>query len=383
MSTLDVDTADSATTDPTTPGADPGTDASPERPSPIGRVITRTATATGVTGVAVPVAAVVAALVAASALILFEGENPLAVYGAALEGMVAGRGLSDIATAATPLVLIGVGYAVAYRARVFTIGGEGQYLVGAVGAMAVVTAPGLRDLPAAALILLGVIAAMAAAGTWGLLAGWLAVRFDASVVISSLMLTYIGQAVLQWAVRDGIRDDESFIPASRAVGNAALPSLGFFETHLGFVAALGAPIALALVLARHRGGFRVSALGLNGEALDANEVPARRIVLWVTLFAGAMAGLAGFSEVAGVTGRLNGDSSVGFGWEAIVVALLGRLHPIGVLAAGTALAAMTIGFEVSQRTYDLPSSLIGVITALIVVFVVTGDALAERIGNRS
>jgi simple sugar transport system permease protein len=132
-------------------------------------------------------------------------------------------------------------------------------------------------------------------------------------------------------------------------------------------------------MARHRGGFRVTALGHNGEALDANEVPSGRIVLWVTLLAGALAGLAGFIEVAGVTGRLNGDSSVGFGWEAIIVALLGRLHPIGVLAAGLGLAAMTIGFESSQRTHDLPSSLIGVITALIVVFVVIGDAVGQRL----
>jgi simple sugar transport system permease protein len=137
------------------------------------------------------------------------------------------------------------------------------------------------------------------------------------------------------------------------------------------------------MLAHHRGGFRVSALGMNREALDANEAPASRMVLWVTLVAGATAGLAGFVEVAGVTGRLNGDSSVGFGWEAIVVALLGRLHPIGVLAAGLALAAMTIGFESSQRAHDLPSSLIGVMTALIVVFVVAGDALVERIGSGS
>ena len=111
-------------------------------------------------------------------------------------------------------------------------------------------------------------------------------------------------------------------------------------------------------------------------------MPAKRIILWVTLFAGAMAGLAGFVETAGVTSRLNGDSSVGFGWDAIIVALLGRLHPIGVLIAGLGIAGMTIGFESSQRTYDLPSSLIGVITSLIVVFVVVGDALAERVANR-
>lgn len=346
----------------------------PDRLGSLRRALDRTITATGVL---VPIGAVLVALAVGSLLILLEGENPIAVYGAVLEGVFTEpRGLSNTATAATPLLLIGLGYAVAYRARVFTIGGEGQYLLGAVGAMAVVTAPGLRDMPGGALVPFGIVAALAAGAAWGGLAGWLNVRFGASVVISSLMLVYIGQAVLQYAVRDGIRDPESFIPASRSVGNAELP--GFLNTHMGFLLAVGLPIVAAAIVSRHRGGFRITALGLNGEALDANEVPAKRIVILVTLIGGALAGLAGFAEVAGVTGRLNGDSSVGFGWEAIIVALLGRLHPIGVLVAGLGVAGMTIGFESSQRIYDLPSSLIGVITALIVVFVVVGDALAER-----
>jgi simple sugar transport system permease protein len=345
------------------------------RPGAVERLVEQVV---GATGAVVPVAAVLAALVAGSVLILLEGESPLAVYWAVVEGVLTEpRGLTDTATAATPLILVATGYAVAYRARVFTIGGEGQYLVGAVGAMAVVTSPGLRDLPSLVLAPTGLLTALAVGGAWGMLSGWLRVRFGASVVISSLMLSYIGEAVLQWAVRDGIRDPDSFIPASRVAGNAGLPPVG--HTHLGFLVALALPVVVAAFIARHRGGFRVTALGHNGEALDANEVPAGRIVLWVTLMAGALAGLAGFVEVAGVTGRLNGDSSVGFGWEAIIVALLGRLHPIAVLAAGLGLAAMTIGFESSQRTHDLPSSLIGVITALIVVFVVIGDAVGQRL----
>lgn len=346
----------------------------------IARVLERTSRASGFL---IPLAAVFAALAVGSLVIAFEGANPLSVYRAVVEGVVSEpRGYSNTAVAATPLVIIGLGYAIAYRARVFTIGGEGQYLVGAVTAMAIVTADGIRDLPAGLLIPIGVLAGIVGGGAWGILSGVLAVRFGASVVISSLMLTYIGDAVLQWAVRDGIRDAESFIPASREVGNASLPVLGSLNVHAGFLFALALPALAAVMVARHRSGYRITALGHNGEALDANEVPARRIILWVTLIAGALAGLAGYIETAGVTNRLNGDSSVGFGWEAIIVALLGRLHPIGVLVAGLGLAAMTIGFESSQRIYDLPASIVGVITALIVVFVVVGDALAERYAAR-
>ncbi|MDY7104292.1 MAG: ABC transporter permease, partial [Actinomycetota bacterium] len=120
----------------------------------------------------------------------------------------------------------------------------------------------------------------------------------------------------------------------------------------------------------------------NAAALDANEVRSSRIVLLVMVVAGALAGLAGVTETAGVNTSHGAEASVGYGWEAVIVALLGRLHPIGVLAAGLGLAGMTIGFEVAQRTYDLPSSLIGVITALLVVFVVVGDALAVRLRER-
>ena len=328
--------------------------------------------------VVIPVAAVVVALAIGAVLIVSEGQPPLAVYRTVLTGAVDdGRALADVATAATPLILIGLGYAVAYRARVFTIGAEGQYLVGALAAVAAVTAPGLAALPAGLLVALGLTVSALVGGLWSGLAGWLTVRFGASVVISSLMLVYIGSALLQWGVRDGVRDDDSFVPATPDVGPASLPAVG--HTHLGFVLAIGLALTLAALLARHRTGFRITALGLNREAVDANEVRSTRVVLGVMLAAGALAGVAGFVEVAGVTGRLNGDSSVGFGWEAIIVALLGRLQPLGVAVAGLGLAGLTIGFEASQRQYDLPSSLIGVITALIVVFVVLGDALAERL----
>lgn len=347
--------------------------------NPLAAVVARAGADGLVTAVLVPIGAVLAALVLGAVLIVSEGENPLAVYWEVVRGVLwEPRGLSSTATAATPLVLIGLGYAVAYRAKVFTIGGEGQYLVGAVASTAWVTAAGVRDLPGPVLVVTGILVAVVAGALWSGLAGWFGVRFGASVVISSLMLVYVADALLQWAVRDGIRDPESFIPASRPVGDAALPTIPRLDTHLGFLLAVLLVPIVAVMLARHRSGYRVDALGFNASALDANEVDSRRIVLLVMLVAGAFAGLAGFTETAGVNDRLGAEASVGFGWQAIIVALVGRLQPVGVLLAGLGLAGLTIGFEVSQRTYDLPSSLVGVITALIVVFVVVGDALVVR-----
>ncbi|MDA3039489.1 MAG: ABC transporter permease [Actinomycetota bacterium] len=327
----------------------------------------------------VPIVALLAALIGGAVLILAEGEDPFAVYWTALDGVLFGpRGLSDTATAATPLILIGLGYALAYRARLFTIGAEGQYLMGAIASVALVTAAGVRDLPGPALMVIGATAAVMAGALWGGLAGFLQVRFGASVVISSLMLVYVAQAFLQWAIRVGIRDPDSFIPASRELGAATLPTVPGLDTHLGFLVAIVTGPCLALLLARHRLGYRVSVLGHNADALDANEVASRRVMLAVIVWAGGLAGLAGFAETAGVNGRLGDSASLGYGFTAIIVALLGRLHPIGVVLAGLAVAALKIGFEVAARSHELPSSLVGVIQALVVVFVVAGDALVAR-----
>ena len=274
--------------------------------------------------------------------------------------------------------MLGLGYAVAYRARVFTIGAEGQYLVGATFGTWWVTSSGISGLPGFVLVLTGLLIGIVAGALWSLLAGWLGVRFGANIVISSLMLVYIGAAFLAWGVRAGFKDPEAFVSQSRQVGDAGLPTLPGTSTHVGFLIAVLVVPVITVGLYRHRAGFRVSALGHNASALDVNEAPSGRLVLGVMALAGALAGLAGMVETVGVNGRLTASASVGFGFTAIIVALLGRLHPVGVLIASLGLGALTIGFEAAEREFDLPASLVGVITALIVVFVVIGDALASR-----
>ncbi len=331
--------------------------------------------------VVVPFAALLAALAVGAIMIVVDGASPIDVYRSVLSGVFAKpRGLSDTATAATPLILIALGYAVAYRARVFTIGAEGQYLIGAIASVGVVTAGGIRDLPGVILIIIGITVGALAGAIWGGISGALWTKFGASIVISSLMLVYVAQALLQWSIRVPLRDPDSFVPASRQLGDAQLGTLPILGTHLGFVVAVVLGPLLSLVFARHRLGYRVSVLGHNPSALDANETSSKRVVLAVMLGAGGLAGLAGFFEMSGVNGRLGSSASLGLGFTGIIVALLGRLHPIGVVVAGLALAALDIGFEVSARSNDLPSSLVGVIQALVVVFVVAGDALYERFG---
>jgi simple sugar transport system permease protein len=327
----------------------------------------------------IPFAALALALVIGAVLILVEGAAPVAVYRTVVEGVVNSRfGWRDTLVEATPLAILGLGLALAYRARVFTIGAEGQYVIGAVAAVAVVTAPALAGLPAAVLVIAGIVVAAVAGALWSALSGLLLDRFGTSVVISSLLLNYVAFAVLAWAVRVGIKDPAAFVPQSRAIGPAALPNTPGLDVHLGVPLAAVLVAIGALVAARTRAGFLVDVHGGNPDALDAHELSKGRLVLAVLVGCGALSGLAGFVQVSGVEQRLTPSSSAGYGFTAIVVAVLGRNRPGGVLLAALALSALAIGFEYAQRDHRLSASVVGVIQALIVLFVVIGDALVTR-----
>jgi simple sugar transport system permease protein len=365
-----------ATSPPTSPPAEgpPSTAA-----GFVDRVLAAMVAGTPTSRLLIPVASVLAALVIGAILIGLEGVNPFAVYWSMVKAVaVDNRGFSDTATAATPLILLGLGYALAYRARIFTIGGEGQYLVGATAGAAWVTAGGIRDLPSVFLIVTGLAFAVIAGALWSALAAWALTRFGANVTISSLMLVYVGAAIMAWGIRAGFKDPEAFVNQSRAFEGAALPDLPGTSTHIGFLLAVLLVPAFTVLLYRHRSGFHATALGYNPQALDVNEVASGRVTMAIMLAAGALAGLAGMVETAGVNNRLTASASLGYGFTAIVVALLGRLHPVGVLVSGLGLAGLTIGLEAAEREFTLPSSLVGVIIAMIVVFVVVGDALAAR-----
>jgi ABC-type uncharacterized transport system permease subunit len=329
--------------------------------------------------VAVPLGAVVVALLIGAVLIALEGENPAAVYQQVLRGVFVERdGIRNTLVASTPLIFMGVGLSLAYRARAFTIGAEGQYVIGATAAMAFATAGGVRDMPGAFIIVVGLLVAAAAGAVWSGICGVLNARFGASVVITSLLLNYVAAAVLAWAVRVGIRDPKGFVPQSRQIGKAQLPTVPWLDVHMGFLLAVGVVIVVAVVLARTRFGFRVDVLGHNPNALAAQEIAPARFLVMVLAASGALAGVAGFVEVAGVNGRLQPATASGLGFTAIIVAMLGRLRPVGVLVAAFGLTALQIGFETAERSYQLPSSLVGVLQALVILFVVAGDGLVSR-----
>jgi simple sugar transport system permease protein len=361
--------------------ASPDTGATGPSPTPglLARIFGGDAGASRARTVAGPFLSFAAAMLVGAVIVAFEGENPAAVAWAIVRGVFSEpNGVANTLIAASPLLLIGLGLAVAYRAKVFSIGAEGQYVVGATAAVAWATAAGMRELPGFLLIVTAMAVGAAAGALWGAVPAVLRARFGTNVVISSLLLNYIGAAILQWAVRDGIKDPASFVPKSRDVAAARLPLVPGLDVHLGVLITLLLVPVFVVMMRTSRFGYRVDVLGNNAPAHGANEGSIARMTLLVMVLSGACAGLAGFFEVAGVTGRLQSTSGAGYGFTAILIALLGRLRPAGVLLAALGMSGLAIGFEAAQRDYDLPKSLVDVLRALIVVFLVAGDALVAR-----
>ena len=345
---------------------------------PVAHTSLRWRQATG--AVVAPLAGAAFGFLCGAILMLLSGADPLAAYGALIRGAFGGtRQFSETILKTTPLLLMGLGLTVAFRCRVWNIGGEGQYFLGAT-AGAIIGLALQAHLPAAALIPLMLLGGMVAGALWAGLAAWLRVRFGINEIISSLMLNYIGQYLVLYLARSPLKDPESYLPQSaQLVGAARMPTLGDTRIHIGILIALLMVPLVYFLLWRTPLGFRIRAIGSNETAARYAGMRVARHLMLVMLFSGALAGMTGIIEVSALHTRLKSGIGAGYGFTAILVALLGRLHPAGVLFAALFFAALTIGVQSMHSSYGLPIALAQVIQGLVVLFVLTADALARRL----
>ena len=257
-------------------------------------------------------------------IIAWAGENPLDIYRTVIsEALFQRSGWRDTLIRATPLVLIGVGLGLGFKANVWNIGAEGQMIVGGLCSIAVIGY--VNDLPGAVLIPLGLLLGALGGGLWGALAGWVHVRYGVNIVIATLLLVFIAEPLATWAVRDPLKDPETYLPQSRVVGNAALP-----RARVDRRPHRRAPWCSSSFLwppgsmSSTRLGFLIRAHGGNETAATTNEVRAGRLPLLLLALGGALAGIAGFVQLAGVQTRFATGSAAGFGFTAIIVAIVGR-----------------------------------------------------------
>jgi general nucleoside transport system permease protein len=328
-----------------------------------------------------PVLAVLLTVVCGVILFLALGKNPvtgLAVF--FLEPIKDLRGWSEVGLKVAPLLLIAIGLAICFRANVFNIGAEGQLVVGAIcgGAAALFLDDGQDGSGGAGMIALVLLAGMLGGMAWAAITAFLRDRFNANEILVSLMLVYVAQLLLSLLVHGVLRDPQGFnFPQSRMLSDGFLLPAVFSGTrlHLGIVFALAASVLGWVYLTRSFGGFRLQVGGLAPAAARYAGFSSRK-ALWTSMMTcGALAGLAGVCEVLGPIGQLTPSVSPGYGFAAIIVAYVGRLHPIGVIFSSFIMALFYIGGELSQSRLGMPSAITGVFQGILLFSLLACDVL--------
>jgi general nucleoside transport system permease protein len=323
-----------------------------------------------------PLVALLLTMLSGMLLFALLGKDPLAALQVFFVEPLRGvRGVSEVLLKATPLVLCAVGLALCFRANVWNIGAEGQLIVGAVagGAVALATTRGASG----AIVIAVLLAAIAGGMAWAAITAFLRDRFHANEILVSLMLVYVAQLGLSYMVHGPLKDPAGYgFPQSALFDPAArLPRLiDGTRLNAGFVLALAAAAAAWLLLARGLIGFQLKVAGLAPLAARYAGFSQRRVLWFALLASGGLAGLAGAVEVAGPLGQLTPSVSPGYGFAAIIVAFVGRLHPAGIVAASLVMALFYIGGELAQSRLGLPAALTGVYQGLLLFFLLACDA---------
>jgi simple sugar transport system permease protein len=313
---------------------------------------------------------------------LLMGVSPIAAYGALVDGAIGNRNsIAETLVRATPLALAGIGVAIAFQAGVFNVGAEGQLFLGATAA----TWVGLQltDWPLVPLLATMIVVSALVGGLWAAIPALLKVRFRASELINTIMLNYIAIFFVAYLVHGPIQEPGSPLgQTARLAANAILPIiLPRTRLHFGIILALAAAVLAYVVLWRSTWGFRIRVVGKNARAAHNAGIHVNWSLVSAFVISGALAGIAGFSEASGVQRRMIENLSPGYGYTAIVVALLGQLNPPFVLLAAILFAALQVGASTMESAVGVPSSVVTIVQYLIVIFVI-GRGAFDLIGER-
>ena len=332
---------------------------------------------------ALTIAAVVFALTASGLVIALVGGDPIRAYLHIFEAAFGSVGvISDTLVKATPLILTGLACSLAFRMRLWNIGAEGQFLLGAWGAAAVVLAPILpAGTPAIVVIPVMMLAGALAGGLWGFIPGILRARLGVNEIISTLMLNYIALSWVQFWVfgpwsEGGFQQTRPFPPEAwlpRLTDLAeAYPVLVGLTVHLGLIFGIIAAAVMWVVLERTRWGYEIRLLGDSPRAARYAGIDIKQKIVVIFIISGALAGLAGMSEVSGVVHRLQDRISPGYGFTAIIIAYLARFGPFRVIVASILFGALILAGREIQ-----PSGIPAMIQGFILFSLIASDVLVR------
>lgn len=335
-----------------------------------------------------PLFATLAALLVCAIMLIILDVNPIVAYGALLNGAFgSSNALAETLVKATPLLLVGLGICIAYRGNVINIGGEGQMIVGAI----IATWFGLRytNMPGWLMITLAMLLGALAGAVWGGIPGVLKAYFNVNEILSTVMMNAIAVQLLNFVLTgpmiDPIQSEKaSQIPQTARLEEAyRLPRLVPTRLHLGALIAVGLAILVYFLLWRTTLGYRIRSVGQNKFASRYAGIKVERYIIIALMLSGALAGLAGVTQVYGVNFRMITDGSTsGFtgraGYNGIVAALFGSLHPILTIPASILFGALLVGANTMQRVTQVPSALITALNGLVVVFVVSSEIWRKK-----
>ncbi len=330
-----------------------------------------------------PFLATLLALGVGAVMLLLLEVNPVVAYRAMWEGAFGTpNALAETLVKATPLLLVGIGICISFRGNVINIGGEGQMIVGAI--LATLVGLTFTDWPGWAVILIALVLGFLGGAVWGGIPGYLKAYFGVNEILSTVMMNAIAVQLMNYLLRGPMIDPSQAQLASKIPQTARLleafrlPRWVPTRLHLGFVIALALAFLAYVLLWRTTLGYRIRAVGQSPDAARYAGINVRRQVVLALLLSGAFAGLAGAIQVYGVNYRMITDGSAsgftgGAGFNGIVAALFGQLHPIGTIPASIFFGALLVGANKMQRVVQVPSALITALNGLVVVFVVSSD----------
>lgn len=315
-----------------------------------------------------PLIAILLTLALGFVLVAAISDQPVTAFRELLFTNFASRGnFALFLNRATPLILIAVGIVFAFRAGIFNVGGEGQLYLGAMGAAAAVLV--IPEAPGFVQVALAIVVAIVAGGIWGMIPGALKVRLGMDEVVTTLMLNFVALLATGYVVNNQLRDTSAYGQVSPLLPMQSwLPAIpGLPAASSGFVVAVVLAFAAWFVLFRTEWGANLRASGTNARFAETVGIRAGRQIIRAMFLSGAFAGLAGALYVLGIGHRFEQNFSPSFGLIALTVALLARIHPIGVLATALFYAMMLNGAAYMQIATDVPRSLVNLLTGLLVL----------------
>jgi general nucleoside transport system permease protein len=329
---------------------------------------------------AIPFLGVLAALLISAVILLLIKANPLTAYAAMFKGAFGSvNAWTQSLVKATPLLLVGLGICIAFRASVINVGGEGQIILGSIaGTWFALTFP---DLPRFILIPACMTAGFLAGAFWGFIPGFLKARYKVNEILSTIMLNSIALQFMNFLLQGPMMDPQGVAAGTFLAQSARLPQNSWLTRlipqtmlHSGLYVALAFAVLVYIFLWRTTIGYQIRAVGLNPRASHYSGINVPFNQMLSLTIAGGLAGLGGVIEVMGVHRRILEGLTGGYGFTGIVAALLGSLHPLGSIPASVLFGGLLVGANTMQRAVQIPAALINAILGLVVLFV-SGSAL--------